>query len=99
MSRLLGVLTIATTLTKNNTDTAVPFALPKTGRLTLQSDTTGVFAELGLGAAFATTADRGQRLVQYTPVSFALGNIQWVLSVSHPGAGTAVIKVFWEPPP
>lgn len=95
--RHLGSISINTLLTKNNTDTAVPFTLPKTGKITLQSDTAAVFAELGIGAAFATTAARGRRLEQFTPVSFLLGGVQWVLSIINPTGGTVVVKVFWEP--
>lgn len=94
--RLIGVITVPTTETKNNTTTAVPFVLPKTGKLKIQTDTAGVLVELGIGAAFATTAARGLRLAQFETTSFAMAGIQSVLSVIHPGAGTATIKVFAE---
>lgn len=93
----LGSISMLTTEAKNNTNTAVPFVLPTTGKITLQSDTAGAFAALGFGAAFVATAAAGRRLDQYTPATMLLGHVQRVLGIINPTGGTVVVKVFWEP--
>jgi hypothetical protein len=93
--KLLGVITVLTTATKNNKDTAVPFALPAVGKIAMQSDTAGVFAELGLADNFTTDENKGRRLGQYEWAEMQMGlGVAPVLSVKNPTGGTAVIKVW-----
>lgn len=93
--KLLGVISVPTTGTKNNKDTAVPFDLPARGRIALQPDTAAVFAEVGVADDFATTANSGRRLGQFewAEIPINLGGSP-VLSVHNPTGGTALVKVW-----
>jgi hypothetical protein len=93
--KLIGTISVATTATKNNKDTAVPFDLPAKGKIAIQSDTAGVFAEVGVTNAYATDANKGRRLGQYEYAELSLGQLATpVLSINNPTGGTAVVKVW-----
>lgn len=90
----IGTIVVAAAGTKNNKDTATSFDIAKKSRIAIQSDTAGVYAELGIGAAFTTDVNKGRKLAVDAWVEIDLADIETVLSIHNPTGGEAKVKVF-----
>lgn len=96
----LGTIAVGSGAAKNNHSTAVPFAIPVgCGDLALESDTSGVQFEFGVGNSFATTATRGAFLktAQVTQGPYKTGDIGVTVSVWNPTGGNVNVKVYSVP--
>lgn len=95
---LLGTITCATTLTKDNGNTAAPFTIPAgVKKLRLQSDTAAVFGGFVAASATALASAAGFKFKAADDfVDLDLDPIEAVrfLAINNPTGGTSNVKVF-----
>jgi len=90
--KFLGSISSAENTSKNNKDTAVPFSLAGVRKIAVLADTANGRAEIGVGLAFASTAN-GRVLSTTLYTEIPLDGQDPVLAVFST-SGTTVAKVY-----